>query len=100
MIEKAAVTKDRSPVPAVVVIKAAHMKEAWCLATSHADLKPRDVVDLYGKRFTIEETFRDTKDIHYMLIPNMKEEDLVPLVTRFGEMVAEQQVCRDAFGLL
>jgi hypothetical protein len=165
MIERSAVTQDYSPVPAVVVVKAAGMKEAWCLATSRIDLKARGVVTLYGKRFTIEENFRDTKDIHfgmglsathigdvarrdrllllsalavtlltmlgaageslgmdrwlkvntakkrthslfrqgqeyYMLIPNMKEEELVPLVTRFGELVAEQQVCRNAFGIL
>ena len=165
MIQRPTVTQDFSPVPAVVVIKAARMKEAWCLATSRAELQARIVVDLYGKRFTIEENFRDTKDIHfgmglsathigdtarrdrllllsalavalltilgaageslgmdrwlkvntakkrthslfrqgqeyYMLIPNMKEEDLVPLAMRFGEMVAEHRVCRDAFGIL
>lgn len=165
MIERPAVTQDYSPIPAVVVVKAAGMKEAWCLATSRTDLKARDVVKLYGKRFTIEENFRDAKDIHfgmglsathigdiarrdrllllsalavalltllgaageslgmdrwlkvntakkrthslfrqgqeyYELIPNMKEEDFVPLATRFGELVAEQRVCRDAFGIL
>jgi hypothetical protein len=38
------------------------MKESWCLATSRADLKPAEVVNLYGRRFTIEERFRDIKD--------------------------------------
>lgn len=37
---------------------------------------------------------------YYMLIPNMKENESVALATRFGEMVAEQRMCRDAFGIL
>jgi hypothetical protein len=28
------------------------------------DLKAAEFVKLYGKRFTIEETFRETKDVH------------------------------------
>jgi len=165
MIKNATVTQDHSAVPAVVVVKDRGMKEAWCLATSRADLTARAVVKLYGKRFTIEENFRDTKDIHfgmglsathigdvarrdrlllicalavalltllgaageslgmdrwlkvntakkrthslirqgqeyYALIPNMKEEELVPLIKRFGELVAEQRVFRGAFGIL
>lgn len=32
------------------------------MATSGADLKPAEVVNLYGRRFTIEERFRDIKD--------------------------------------
>lgn len=165
MLKGASVTQDRFPVPAVVVVKALEMKEAWCLATSRSDLSARAVVKLYGKRFTIEENFRDSKDIHfglglsathigdtarrdrllllcalavalltllgaageslgydrwikvntakkrthslfrqgqeyYALIPNMKEEELVPLIEKFGQLIAEQPVCREAFGLL
>jgi len=165
MIKNATVTQDQSAVPAVVVVKDRGMKEAWCLATSRADLTARAVVVLYGKRFTIEENFRDTKDIHfgmglsathvgdvarrdrlllicalavalltllgaageslgmdrylkvntakkrthslirqgreyYALIPHMKEQELVPLIERFGELVAEQRVFRGAFGIL
>ena len=36
--------------------------ESWCLASSRADLKPSEVVNPYGRRFTIEERFRDIKD--------------------------------------
>lgn len=165
MIKGASVTQDRFPVPAVVVVRDPGMKEAWCLATSRCDLTARTVVTLYGKRFTIEENFRDSKDIHfglglsathigdtarrdrlllicalavalltllgaageslgydrwikvntakkrthslfrqgqeyYALIPNMKEEELVPLIETFGRLVAEQPACREAFGLL
>ncbi|WP_437769892.1 IS4 family transposase [Sorangium sp. So ce764] len=61
----ARVTDKRAAVGAVVLVKAARMKEAWCLATSLATAKAAEVVKLYGRRFTIEETFRDTKDLHF-----------------------------------
>jgi hypothetical protein len=62
MIRDAFVTQDRCPVPAVVCVKESGMKESWCLATSRTDLGGKNVVELYGKRFTTEENFRDTKD--------------------------------------
>lgn len=65
MLRGAAVTADRCPVPAVVVVRAKKMKEAWCLATTLDSRTARDVVKLYGRRFTIEETFRDQKDLHF-----------------------------------
>lgn len=64
-IERPSVTQDYYVVPAVVVVRAKQMQEAWCLATSRADLGAADIVKLYGKRFTIEESFRDMKDIHF-----------------------------------
>ena len=38
------------------------MKDAWFLATSRADLSGDEIIDLYSRRFTIEESFRDDKD--------------------------------------
>ena len=67
ILRKARVTPDRTHVGAVVCIKAAGMKEAWCLATNRTDLSPTEIVDLYGRRFTIEETFRDQKDPRFGL---------------------------------
>lgn len=61
----ARLTHERYVVPAAVFVKRKNMKEAWCLATSRADADPADVVRAYSKRFTIEETFRDTKDITF-----------------------------------
>jgi hypothetical protein len=61
----ARVTSDKTEVPAVVVVHDQKMKDAWCLATSRKDLSADQVTKLYGRRFTIEETFRDTKDIHF-----------------------------------
>jgi hypothetical protein len=65
MLRDVRVTKDRAPVPAVVVVHAAKMKEAWCLATTLVGKKASEIVKLYGRRFTIEETFRDEKDPHF-----------------------------------
>lgn len=67
MLRGAKVTDDRAEVPAVVVVHARGMKEPWCLATSRSDFTASEVVKRYGRRFTIEETFRDTKDLHFGL---------------------------------
>jgi hypothetical protein len=67
MLRGARVTRRREEVPAVVVVHAKNMKEAWCLATSLGERKASDVVKLYGRRFTIEETFRDQKDLRFGL---------------------------------
>lgn len=61
----ARVTADRAEVGAVVTVKAKRMKEAWCLATSFSTLKAQEIVKMYDRRFTIEEVFRDTKDLHF-----------------------------------
>jgi len=81
MLNNARVTADRTAIPAVVVVYAKGMKEAWCLATSLTEKTAPEVVKLYSKRFTIEETFRDEKDLHFGLglsathIKNCKRRD-------------------------
>jgi hypothetical protein len=64
-LQGARVTHDRTEVGAVVCVKAKAMNEAWCLATSLTDVAAAEIVKLYGRRFTIEETFRDAKDLHF-----------------------------------
>ncbi|MBV8282325.1 MAG: IS4 family transposase [Candidatus Eremiobacteraeota bacterium] len=65
MLRDVKVTDDRTSLPAVVVVRARKMKEAWCLATTLSKRTASAVVKLYGKRFTIEETFRDEKNLHF-----------------------------------
>jgi hypothetical protein len=65
MLRGVAVTNDQNPIPAVVVTHDKRMKEPWCIATSLSKWSARDVVKLYAKRFTIELTFRDVKDLHF-----------------------------------
>lgn len=63
----ARVTADKTPVAQVVLKWANKAKQAWCLATSRADLSAAEVVNCYARRFTIEERFRDTKDWRFGL---------------------------------
>lgn len=65
MLSEARVTRKGTKVPAVIVTRAKRMKEIWCLATTRRDLRAGEIAKLYGKRFTIEETFRDQKDMHF-----------------------------------
>ena len=141
------------------------MKDAWYLATSLSVTNASVVVKLYGRRFTIEESFRDAKDwrfgmglVHvritdcdrrdrmllisamaislltllgaaaeavgldktlkantvkrrthslftqgvyfYGALPMMKPDDFKILVERFGQLLLEQRVFRDVYGLL
>ena len=67
LLRNARVTKDRSMVGAVVCVKAAGMKEPWCLAASSTTASANQIVQLYGRRFTIEESFRDLKNPRFGL---------------------------------
>jgi hypothetical protein len=64
-IKNARVTKAAREVAAVVCVKAKDMKEPWCLATSREDKTGAEVVQFYGRRFTIEESFRDLKNLRF-----------------------------------
>jgi hypothetical protein len=66
-IRGARVTAKQHEVGAVVTVHATGMKDSWCLATSLKQAPARDVVNLYARRFTIEETFRDQKDARFGL---------------------------------
>ena len=64
-IRGAKVTSDRTPVAAVVCVRAPGMKEPWFLATSRGDWTATQTIKAYGKRFSIEESFRDIKDARF-----------------------------------
>jgi hypothetical protein len=165
LLRGARVTKAGRELGAVVCVKAKGMKEAWCLATSHGEKLGSEIVKLYGKRFTIEESFRDQKNLrfgmglsdtrigsperrdrmllvsaiaialltllgaageavghdkwlktntvkhrtlsllnqglfHYAALPNMKIDRAEELMGKFGEMLREQRVFRETFGLI
>jgi hypothetical protein len=164
-LRKARVTAKGKQVGAVVCVKKKGMKEAWCLATSLEQATGAEVVALYRRRFTIEEKFRDVKDLrfgmglsnmridepdrrdrlllvsamacalltllgaageslgmerhlkantaktrtfslwrqgclYYQALPMMPEIKLRPLMERFAQLVCEQPVFREAFGLI
>jgi Transposase DDE domain len=66
-LDQPLMTRKRRRVPAVVCVKRAGMKEAWCLVTSLADGTAEEIVHLYSRRFDIEHTFRDQKDWRFGL---------------------------------
>lgn len=52
-------------VGAVVCVHARNMKEPWCLAASDAEASAATLIKLYSRRWTIEPSFRDTKDLRF-----------------------------------
>jgi hypothetical protein len=164
-LKGALVTADEVEVAAVVCVKKKGMKAPWCLVTSLGESSGAEVVALYAGRFTIEESFRDVKDLrfgmglssfriaetdrrdrllllsalacalltllgaageslgmerylkantskkrtyslfrqgcmYYQALPNMPDAELRPLVARFAQLVCEQPVFREIFGLI
>ena len=63
----ARVTAQRPLVPVVVCVQDKAMKEPWCLVSSRQDLKGVEIKVTYGRRFTVEETFRDVKNPRFGL---------------------------------
>jgi hypothetical protein len=61
----AQVTGDRYKVGTVVAVQAKDMKEPWCLASNLTDASARTLIDYYAKRWSIEPSFRDTKDLRF-----------------------------------
>lgn len=62
-----ALTAKQVIVPRVVAVHDDRMKEPWLLASTRTDLSAEGTVALYGRRFTIEESFRDEKDRRFGL---------------------------------
>lgn len=165
LLKGARVTAKGKQVGAVVCVKKKGMKDSWCLATNLAEASGAQVVALYQRRFSIEESFRDVKDLrfgmglsnmriaeparrdrlllvsamacalltllgaageslgmerylkantsktrtyslwrqgclYYQAIPMMPEGQLLALMERFTQLVCDQPVFREAFGLI
>jgi hypothetical protein len=64
-LRDASVTAKGQQVGAVVCVHAKGMKDPWCLATSLRDATAATLVHYYAKRWTIEPSFRDTKDLQF-----------------------------------
>jgi hypothetical protein len=63
----ARITAQRHLVPVVVCVQDKAMQEPWCLVSSRQDLKGSEIKSVYGRRFTVEETFRDVKNPRFGL---------------------------------
>jgi len=64
-LRHARVTAKGRQVGAVVCVHAKGMKEPWCLAASDPDATAAVLVNHYAKRWTIEPSFRDTKNLRF-----------------------------------
>src|SRR5918995_1168045 len=64
-LRDATVTGAQCPVGAVVCVHAKDMKEPWCLVTGNGDATAPQVIALYSKRWRVEPSFRDTKDLRF-----------------------------------
>jgi hypothetical protein len=67
VLRHARVTAQRHLVPVVVCVQDKAMKEPWCLVSSRQDLPGIEIQGAYGRRFTVEETFRDVKNPRFGL---------------------------------
>jgi hypothetical protein len=66
-LRDAAITEAQCPVGAAVCVHAKGMKEPWCLVTGSRDATAPQIIKLYPKRWTVEPSFRDTKDLRFGL---------------------------------
>ena len=65
VLRGAEVTADRYAVGTVVCVQDPDMKQAWCLAASSTDATAKQLTGLYGRRWGIECTLRDSKDLRF-----------------------------------
>ena len=59
----ATVTESEVPVGTVVCVHAKAMKESWCVVASEEKIATRTLIRYYAKRWGIETSFRDIKDM-------------------------------------
>jgi Transposase DDE domain len=92
-LRDAEVSAARQKVGAVVCVKAAGMKEAWHLAASDGSLSAPQIVKLYSKRWTIEPSFRDSKDLRFgmgmsaLRIDDPRRRDRLLLLNAFATLL-------------
>jgi len=65
VLRGAEVTADRYRVATVVCVQDPDMKQAWCLAASSTDATAKQLTGLYGRRWGIECSLRDSKDLRF-----------------------------------
>ncbi len=61
----ATVTESELPVGTVVCVHAKAMKESWCVVASEDKIATRTLIRCYAKRWGIETSFRDIKDMRF-----------------------------------
>jgi hypothetical protein len=65
-LTKALVTKENPfEAPVIVCVQEKDMKDIWCLVSSDQELTTKEIINLYGKRWSIETKFRDQKNLKF-----------------------------------
>lgn len=67
LLRQARITAAGQPVATVVCVWDKDMKTPWCLVASDLHAKARTLINYYAKRWGIEPSFRDTKDLRFGL---------------------------------
>lgn len=65
MLVDVGLTRQEHSLPAFVCVQEKGMKSAWYLGVSDKTLTAAKAIKLYGRRFSIEETFRDIKNARF-----------------------------------
>ena len=90
VLRGAEVTADRYQVGTVVCVQDPDMKQAWCLATSSTDATAKQLTGLYGRRWGIECTLRDSKNLRFgmglgtMRVKSPERRDRLWLINAFA----------------
>ena len=64
-IDDAKLTVQDYSVKKVVICKEPAMKEMWCLVCSLSHISTQTILNLYGKRWSTETSYRDEKDLYF-----------------------------------
>jgi hypothetical protein len=90
MLRNAFITHKKYAVPTVVCVHAKAMKDPWCLVASFRAEKSKDLIKYYAKRWSIEPSFRDIKDLKFGMglssihIKNPERRDRLLLISAFA----------------
>ncbi len=104
VLRGARVTAVGAQVGAVVCVKRKGMKESWCLATRFHESTAQEVMDVYARRFTIEESFRDVKELKFgmglkqVCVKTPDRRDRLLLISALAQVLLRRPIeCTAAF---
>jgi len=89
-LRDAMITRDLYPVATVVCVHDKGMKDTWCIVASDQEATGREIVKYYSKRWGIEPSFRDSKDLRFGMglskthIRNTERRDRILLLNAFA----------------
>ena len=67
VLHDAFLTAELAPMETIVCVQDKEMKDSWCLVSSRPKEPARPIINYYAKRWSIEPSFRDSKDWRFGL---------------------------------